>query len=125
MGFVVCGEAKAAGGQRAYDVMGREEGGGDGDSAAVYSSIALLQERFRRLQRVREMREERELLRAYPGTAAHGCEQPRAMWFLRPVPPPRTFRPESAGKRAELTACGILRPNGPDEMDAVDTSLHL
>ncbi|CAA6657289.1 unnamed protein product [Spirodela intermedia] len=105
--------------------MGRGEGGGGGDSAAVYSSIALLQERFRRLQRVREMREERELLRAYPGTVAHSCEQQRAMWFVRPAPPPRSFRPETARKHAELTACAIRCPNGPDEMDAVDTSLHL
>ncbi|XP_061339805.1 uncharacterized protein LOC133286407 [Gastrolobium bilobum] len=32
------------------------------DSTVIHSSIALLQERFRQLQRVKEMREERELL---------------------------------------------------------------
>ncbi|KAL3519291.1 hypothetical protein ACH5RR_017440 [Cinchona calisaya] len=31
--------------------------------AALHSSIALLQERFKRLQKIREMRQERELLR--------------------------------------------------------------
>lgn len=37
--------------------MGRE----GNDPIALHSSIALLQERFRQLQRVKEMREEREL----------------------------------------------------------------
>ncbi|KAE8704319.1 putative Heavy metal transport/detoxification superfamily protein [Hibiscus syriacus] len=36
--------------------------GGQSD-LAVHSSIALLQERFRRLQRAKEMRQEREVLR--------------------------------------------------------------
>lgn len=39
--------------------MGRESG----DSIVIQSSIALLQERFKQLQRMKEMREERELLR--------------------------------------------------------------
>ncbi|KAL6281904.1 hypothetical protein ACE6H2_012833 [Prunus campanulata] len=33
------------------------------DATVIHSSIALLQERFRQLQRVKEMREEREILR--------------------------------------------------------------
>ncbi|CAL0334559.1 unnamed protein product [Lupinus luteus] len=41
--------------------MGRESH----DSTSVQSSIALLQERFRQLERVKEMREERELLKMY------------------------------------------------------------
>ncbi|EXB29524.1 hypothetical protein L484_010582 [Morus notabilis] len=41
--------------------MGREIH--DQTHAVVHSSIALLQERFRQLQRVKEVREERELLR--------------------------------------------------------------
>ncbi|KAJ4751284.1 SPBc2 prophage-derived uncharacterized protein yotK [Rhynchospora pubera] len=51
------------------------------------SSIALLQERFRQLQRVKEMREEREFqkvglgLGTGPGPDPHGG---RAMWFCHP-----------------------------------------
>ncbi|TXG55506.1 hypothetical protein EZV62_020762 [Acer yangbiense] len=43
--------------------MGRQ--GGGGDSAMVNSSIALLQERFRQLERVREKREEKEMLKLF------------------------------------------------------------
>ncbi|KAK2648391.1 hypothetical protein Ddye_015880 [Dipteronia dyeriana] len=42
--------------------MGRQ---GGGDSTMVNSSIALLQERFRQLERVREKREEREMLKLF------------------------------------------------------------
>ena len=38
-------------------------GGENQDPTAVHSSIALLQERFRQLQRAKQMREERELLK--------------------------------------------------------------
>ncbi|KAJ1400346.1 hypothetical protein SESBI_29553 [Sesbania bispinosa] len=38
-------------------------GGKTHDPSVVHSSIALLQERFRQLQRVKEMREKRELLK--------------------------------------------------------------
>ncbi|XVF71763.1 hypothetical protein PTKIN_Ptkin12aG0065100 [Pterospermum kingtungense] len=41
--------------------MGRQ----GGDPTVVSSSIALLQERFRQLQKVREKREERELLKLF------------------------------------------------------------
>nr|DAD23614.1 TPA_asm: hypothetical protein HUJ06_025077 [Nelumbo nucifera] len=41
--------------------MGRQSS----DPTIVHSSIALLQERFRQLQRVKEMREEKELLRLF------------------------------------------------------------
>ncbi|XP_021887104.1 uncharacterized protein LOC110806521 [Carica papaya] len=43
--------------------MGRQHNGND--PTVVSSSIALLQERFRQLQRVREKREERELLKLF------------------------------------------------------------
>ncbi|KAK4847230.1 hypothetical protein QYF36_027304 [Acer negundo] len=43
--------------------MGRQ--GGGGDSTIVNSSIALLQERFRQLERVREKREEKEMLKLF------------------------------------------------------------
>ncbi|KAK9091888.1 hypothetical protein Syun_026799 [Stephania yunnanensis] len=44
--------------------MGRQSS----DEPIMLSSIALLQERFKRLQRVKEMREERELLKMFPVT---------------------------------------------------------
>ncbi|CAK9180405.1 unnamed protein product [Ilex paraguariensis] len=43
--------------------MGRQSS----DPTPVASSIALLQERFRQLQRVKEQREERDLLRQFSG----------------------------------------------------------
>ncbi|OWM85634.1 uncharacterized protein LOC116209155 [Punica granatum] len=54
--------------------------GRDGsDPIAVHSSIALLQERFRQLQRVKEMREEKELQR-----------------MLTEPPPNKLFNPASS-----------------------------
>ncbi|KAJ6329526.1 hypothetical protein OIU77_011075 [Salix suchowensis] len=41
--------------------MGRQ----NGDAAVVNSSIALLQERFRELQRIREKRQEKEILKLF------------------------------------------------------------
>jgi hypothetical protein len=86
----------------------RRQGGNEASPAIIHtSSIALLQERFRNLQRVKEMREGRELQRVHhhsgdatdPDRAgsplapaplinhslqavANGDEQPR--WFLHP-----------------------------------------
>lgn len=47
--------------------MGRE----NHDSTMVHSSIALLQERFRQLQRVKEMREEKELKKLFTEVPKH------------------------------------------------------
>ncbi|MQL88363.1 hypothetical protein Taro_020913 [Colocasia esculenta] len=124
--------------------MGRE---GGSNPTAVHSSIALLQERFRQLQRVKEMREERELLRACTEPdrpSPSGCgHEPK--WFLhpdlvhpsRPLHGPKSFRPDSGGQQAEFPASStslsmawngrsssIRSSYGSDEMD-VDTSLHL
>jgi hypothetical protein len=75
--------------------MGREEQ----DSSVIHSSssIALLQERFRQLQRVKEMREERELIRMlaepkqlnlYPSMP---YEQPSRLFFHSElIIPPRS-----------------------------------
>ncbi|KAF0911136.1 hypothetical protein E2562_007930 [Oryza meyeriana var. granulata] len=93
----------------------RRHGGSEASPSIIHtSSIALLQERFRNLQRVKEMREAgRELNRVHPADAAHdratagaaasplglglhaaanGNEQPR--WFLHPdlVRPSRPLR---------------------------------
>ncbi|KAL8031092.1 hypothetical protein ABFX02_13G003400 [Erythranthe guttata] len=46
------------------------------DHAVVGSSIALLQERFKQLQRLKEMREERQLLNLLPLTKDGYYEEP-------------------------------------------------
>lgn len=68
-------------------------GGGAKDPIVVQSSIALLQERFRQLQRAKEMREEKELLRMLN-------EPPNRLFINVPTAPsyePFTFffQPES------------------------------
>ncbi|KAL5700045.1 hypothetical protein ACHQM5_025544 [Ranunculus cassubicifolius] len=45
--------------------MGRQ----DSDLLVAHSSIALLQERFKQLEKMKEMREQRELLRLFPESA--------------------------------------------------------
>lgn len=116
------------------------------------SSIALLQERFRNLQKVKEMREGRELQRVYaPDTdragsmsalnlglqAAHGTEQPR--WFLhpdliRPSRPPLHGPPAYGLHDANVARTtssppanswgGMQNSSFRSDVD-VDTSLHL
>lgn len=61
----------------------------NGDDPTTHSSIALLQERFRQLQRTKEMREERNLLRVMAAQSkvpnqspTAGCHQSK--WFLHP-----------------------------------------
>ncbi|KAG6469099.1 hypothetical protein ZIOFF_073797 [Zingiber officinale] len=76
------------------------------------SSIALLQERFRQLQTVKEMREEREQERAWSqggrSNADAQCVQP--IWFNHPeLPPPSRPRRGSGppcwpGNRGDHTA---------------------
>uniref|UniRef100_A0A1D1Z2Y3 Polyprotein n=1 Tax=Anthurium amnicola TaxID=1678845 RepID=A0A1D1Z2Y3_9ARAE len=112
--------------------MGRESSGDP------HSSIALLQERFRQLQRVKEMREERE----HHQRAAFSDRDQRPKWFLhpdlvhypsRPLNSPGALRAgfPSRGTSATSISTGLWpeRPplrgmGGSDEMD-VDTSLHL
>lgn len=93
----------------------RRHGGSEASPSIIHtSSIALLQERFRNLQKVKEMREGRELQRVHPADtdvrmsgssssslssalslglqAANSNEQPR--WFLHPdlIRPSRPLR---------------------------------
>ncbi|CAK9156823.1 unnamed protein product [Ilex paraguariensis] len=49
-------------------------GRGSNDHVSIDSSIALLQERFRQLQRVKQMREEREYLKML--SESEGCTNP-------------------------------------------------
>ncbi|ESR60994.1 hypothetical protein KPL70_003973 [Citrus sinensis] len=128
--------------------MGRQSG----DSTAVSSSIALLQERFRQLEREREKREEKDLLKLF----SDSDQAALAMRFDRNKPSfpqetilPHSHRPaledhslslglSSQGKHADFQATtspasASLWPNGAatpstsrnfDHSD-VDTSLHL
>ncbi|KAJ0980118.1 hypothetical protein J5N97_008373 [Dioscorea zingiberensis] len=59
------------------------------DPTVLHSSIALLQERFRELQRVKAMREERELLRVFADTEAEAvilddARYKKPAWFIHP-----------------------------------------
>lgn len=97
--------------------MGRQN-----NDPIVHSSIALLQERFRQLQKAKEMREERELIRApaadgdRPSSTAY-CEQPK--WFFHPD----LFRPSQPlqGPPSQQTDTQGNRP----ELEDVETSLSM
>ncbi|XP_010943852.1 uncharacterized protein [Elaeis guineensis] len=114
----------------------------------VHSSIALLQERFRQLQRVKEQREERELMRAPAAqgdrlTSSAFCEQPNLFFhpdLVRPSRPLHATPSQQLDVRGnhpefevlETSLSMSLWPNKPrangsahrNETD-VDTSLHL
>ncbi|MQL96289.1 hypothetical protein Taro_028961 [Colocasia esculenta] len=106
-------------------LMGRESSGDPG--GAGHSSIALLQERFRQLQRAKEMRAEREHLRGgfaasmvehrSSGGGHHPGEQrEKPQWFLhpdlvrpsRPLPAPRPRRVELDADRGGAPAFGTV-----------------
>lgn len=55
--------------------MGRESS----DQTMIHSSIVLLQERFRQLQKVKEMREEKEMLRLF--SESDRCASPPSMKY--------------------------------------------
>ena len=69
--------------EKAFPIMGRQ----GGDPTVVSSSIALLQERFRQLQKVREKREEKELLKLF-------SESDRASPTMRYEPNRLSFQSE-------------------------------
>uniref|UniRef100_A0A0E0M6X6 Uncharacterized protein n=1 Tax=Oryza punctata TaxID=4537 RepID=A0A0E0M6X6_ORYPU len=117
-----------------------------GGNCEVNSSIVLLQERFKNLQKVREMREGREQLLQTPPTMAtamagatttaaaatsSGGEQPR--WFSHPelVRPSRPPAVEAAAVQQPPAvsvgrmAAMVLQSSGCRSDVEVDTSLHL
>lgn len=112
--------------------------------AGQHSSIALLQERFRKLERVKELREEREQIKALTDAGrknqsvnyAQQQQQPAtSKWFIHPdlIHPSQTL---SGGSSSSLRSCDdnneiqnfettlSMQPLGYSEGD-VDTSLHL
>ena len=96
--------------------MGREVH----ETTVVCSSIALLQERFRQLERVKEMREERELLRVHSepnnatntqcffnnlnNPAAKNCEKPSRLFFHPDLIFPRRTSTSSQQAVSDLTS---------------------
>lgn len=111
--------------------MGRQS---SDQRTVVGSSIALLQERFRRLERARERREEQDLLKLlfsesqpmiiFPVLPPSGHEL-----SLRPNTPGKIseFRDVEAGTLANSQATKvIIRSSSPNvENCEVDTTLHL
>lgn len=61
------------------------------EGSANHSSIALLQERFRQLQKAKEMREEKELMRLHSesGTGRRSYEPPQVIYPHSHRPPPQ------------------------------------
>jgi hypothetical protein len=107
------------------------------EGGLTFSSIALLQQRFRELERIREKREERLLQMLVP---APRRETP-VKWFfhpelLCPCRPPATLFPAPAASECksfqlrgdpftvELWPISKAYKHAPSEVD-VDTSLHL
>ncbi|CAM0871746.1 unnamed protein product [Alopecurus aequalis] len=90
----------------------RRQGGNEASPSIIHtSSIALLQERFRNLQRVKEMREGRELQRVHhhPGDAT---DHDRAGSPLAPVP----LNPAAAnadGRPRWFLHPDLVRPSRP------------
>ncbi|KAI8557507.1 hypothetical protein RHMOL_Rhmol04G0016100 [Rhododendron molle] len=122
------------------------------DSLIVHSSsIALLQERFRQLQRAKEMREGRELLRQVTEPDRDNsstCQDPSRVLFqselIRPVRLPLQGSPSSSyqksqSKQADLWAAATPptsaslhymetvkhRSSSSFQESDIDTSLHL
>ncbi|KAL7591087.1 hypothetical protein Lser_V15G34882 [Lactuca serriola] len=75
--------------------MGRQGGklmaaGGGGGGGGGASSIALLQERFRQLERMREKREEMEVLKLFPEGQGQGQGQSQSQTNRYEPPPVRS-----------------------------------
>ncbi|XP_057465795.1 uncharacterized protein LOC130755432 [Actinidia eriantha] len=107
------------------------------ESLAIHSSsIALLQERFRQLQRAKEMREEKELMKqvskSHP-TNSPTCHDPSRLFFnselIAPPRPPPLLQDSSSSLHHRMgqsknTETILCRSSNYDDSD-IDTSLHL
>ncbi|KAK1395491.1 hypothetical protein POM88_014547 [Heracleum sosnowskyi] len=89
--------------------MGRQN---SGQTAIHSSSIALLQERFRQLQRVKEMREEKEMFRFFP-EESDGCTSPASRKYNTPQQKPcnLSFQSESSTNVAAqaISTCSQIK----------------
>ncbi|XP_039139940.1 uncharacterized protein LOC120277249 [Dioscorea cayenensis subsp. rotundata] len=95
------------------------------DPTVLHSSIALLQERFRKLQKVKEMREERELLRVFTDAEAEATILDNAhyeskTWFIHPelIRPTRSLQPYPSTTQ-------LKRHSDSMELQIFDTSLSI
>lgn len=134
--------------------MGRQHGdpievgsGGGGDRGTSSSSIALLQERFRQLQKMRERREEMKLLKLFTESEAASptkCYEPEVMYHKPGVTARPSFQDSLTlgldlyGKKTEhqpgktppfrdfwsMDSVTVSTSRAHDKPD-VDTSLHL
>ncbi|KAG0458431.1 hypothetical protein HPP92_023290 [Vanilla planifolia] len=103
------------------------------ESAAFHSSIALLQERFKQLQRAKEMREEREQIRATNDAAQRSptaCDDRQHQppeWFVHPdlIHPSRPLTTGSSFSHRPHEYCTDLEAYNGDGEAEIDTSLHL
>ncbi|URE12146.1 hypothetical protein MUK42_22361 [Musa troglodytarum] len=103
--------------------MGRE----DTDPVGLNSSIALLQERFKQLQRVREMRQERQLHRSVVITSPSvPPEQPK--WLFPGAASGRFHQSQTLDTSLSMSfwphASAAQSSSATNKAD-VDTSLHL
>ncbi|KAK9155343.1 hypothetical protein Sjap_002823 [Stephania japonica] len=124
---------------------------GGGDRGMTHSSIALLQERFRQLQREKQLREERALLRVLSESERVGpamnCNEPSSRLFFHSemtpplVPPTQSFLSSQAELQSENDDTrvvdarysrnlrnanrSIVHASSTHKDSDVDTSLHL
>ncbi|KAI3509652.1 hypothetical protein L1887_25092 [Cichorium endivia] len=121
--------------------MGRQGGGNSmaagGGGGGGASSIALLQERFRRLERMKEKREEMELLKLFPGPGQSQSQTNRYEPLVRSTVHPRPCFQDSLSlglniytkqtesqKPAKKQAFMEMLSDSRSKHE-VDTSLHL
>ncbi|OVA10624.1 hypothetical protein BVC80_59g2 [Macleaya cordata] len=116
------------------------------DPKVINSSILLLQERFRQLQRVKEMREEREVMKIFSKSETVSQIKHSTLFFHPelippsgpPLPSSLSFNPKSQDKLADFRVIETpilmnLRPENrvginttnTNENSEIDTSLHL
>ncbi|KAL0925960.1 hypothetical protein M5K25_004338 [Dendrobium thyrsiflorum] len=90
------------------------------EPAVLHSSIALLQERFRQLQRVKEKREEREQIRAINEHLHLQQQQQQPKWFVHP----ELMHP-SSHLRNTASSFLVSESNDFNEFQSVEASLSL
>ncbi|KAL2474492.1 Uncharacterized protein Adt_35228 [Abeliophyllum distichum] len=106
--------------------MGRQ----NNDPKVVGSSIVLLQERFRRLQRLKEKREERELVKllvdnksSFSSSKHADFQDPLALGLNLNVKNTPDFR--ALNRQQPIRSSADFRVSYSFEKTDVDTSLHL
>ncbi|KAG0481369.1 hypothetical protein HPP92_012227 [Vanilla planifolia] len=106
--------------------------GSENEPANIQTSIALLQERFRQLQRMREMREKRELLRLFAGAQCSRTAQSKLVFQQNCLYPSKlvwsnTHAHEEEGRAFQGMGMSPSLSQWSEKFNEteVDTSLHL